>query len=82
MLSAIISESRKEREMGNNVYDAKVSKGRLELSNLPFADGADVRVVVIPKYVWDEERLQEIQKLTSGIKGNLSDVILEERGSR
>lgn len=68
--------------MGKNVYDAKISKSRLELNDLPFADEQEVKVMIMPKFTWDDEAINEIRKLTSSIKGNLSDGISAERDER
>ena len=68
--------------MRQNVYDARISKGRLEISNLPFADEQEVKVMIMPKFTWDEEAINEIRRLTSSIKGNLSDDISAERDER
>ncbi len=68
--------------MRQNVYDAKISKGCLELNNLPFADEQEVKVMIMPKFTWDEEAINEIRRLTSSIKGNLSDDISAERDER
>ncbi len=68
--------------MGQNVFDAKISKGRLELNNLPFADEQEVSVTVMPKFKWNEERMEDIRNLLASIKGNLSQDIIDERGPR
>ncbi len=68
--------------MSEHILEAEVTNGRLEITDIPYADGTAVKIVIIPKTEDLLEGLEEIRKLTAHIKGNLSDVISEERDER
>jgi hypothetical protein len=44
-----IGVSRRGIAMGHHEITTRVSNGKIELRDLPFDEGAEVRVVVIPK---------------------------------
>lgn len=69
----------KGSKMNQFIADTKIVKGRLELSNIPFSDNMEVKVIVIPKVNLDKMSFLKVQRLTKSIKGNLSDDIIEER---
>jgi hypothetical protein len=82
-LSIDWSEVKKEdRIMSQKIYETKVNNGRIELTNLPFENNQEVKVIVLPKFKLDLNALEEAQRLTSSIKGNLSDEISAERDER
>ncbi len=68
--------------MFEHVLEAQVTNGKLEIKDVPYADGTPVKVVITPKTQDVLEGLEEIRELTAHIKGNLSDVISEERNER
>ena len=68
--------------MSQKIYETKVNNGRIELTNLPFENNQEVKVIVLPKFKLDLNALEEAQRLTSSIKGNLSDEISAERDER
>jgi hypothetical protein len=39
--------------MEQNVYETKVNDGRIELTNLPFENNQEVKVIVLPKFKLD-----------------------------
>ncbi len=62
--------------------DTQINEGHLELNNLPFENGSDVKVVLIPKASLAKMSFNKAQKLTKSIKGNLSDDIVSERAEK
>ncbi len=65
--------------MSQFITEARVARGRLKLSNVPFSDDTEVKVFVIPKVDLARASFLTAQKLTRGIKGNLSDSIRRGR---
>ncbi len=59
--------------------DTRVKDGHVEIGNLPFADGAAVTVVFIPKTSLSKMSFKKARKLTKSIKGNLSDDVVSQR---
>ena len=68
--------------MNQFVAETRIAGGRLELCNLPFSDATEVKVYVIPKADLSKMSFFEARKLTSSIKGNLSDSINRDRSER
>ena len=65
--------------MNQYVIDARIKDGYLSISNLPFKEETDVKVIVIPKVIFNELSFLKIRELTKSIKGNISDDIISER---
>lgn len=61
------------------IIDAKVKDGYLSLTNLPFKEDTEVKVILIPKIKFAELSFLKVRELTSSIKGNISDDIIKER---
>jgi hypothetical protein len=59
-----------------------VNDGKILIDNLPFPDGAEVKVIIIPKIDLSQMSFNRVRELTKSIKGNLSDDIREERDER
>lgn len=68
--------------MNQFVVEARIEGGRLELFNLPFSEATEVKVFVIPKADLAKMSFLQVQKLTSSIKGNLSDSVKRDRNAR
>jgi hypothetical protein len=69
--------------MSQFIAEARIEGGRLELFNVPFSDATEVKVFVIPKVALSKMSFLAVQKkMTSSIKGNLSDSISRERNAR
>ena len=68
--------------MSQFIVETRIAKGRLELRNVPFPDDTEVKVFVIPKFDLSRASFHAAQKLTRGIKGNLSDSIRRDRNER
>ena len=68
--------------MGQIIYNAKVRKRKLSLSNIPFSDNTKVQVIILPMVNYDDMKFNEAQKITKTIPGNLSDDLIEERNKR
>jgi len=64
------------------VLETRVKKGRLELDNVPFSDETEVKIIVIPKIDLGKMQFSEIRKLTTSIRGKLSDDIESERNQK
>ena len=67
--------------MSQIIKESKISKGHLELDNIPFEDDTEMKVILIPKVKTDKMSFKEIRKLMKGVKGNLSDDIIHERNN-
>lgn len=64
------------------VVETSITNGRLELSNVPFENGAPVKVIVIPKANLSEMSIPEMWEATKSIQGKLSTDIGLERDER
>lgn len=62
--------------------ETKIQNGRVTFENLPFDDGTPMTVVFVPKMDLEKMSIEKIRTLTSGIKGNLSEDVDQEREER
>ena len=65
--------------MEQYIVDARIKNGYLSLSNLPFKEETEVKVIVMPKVKFNELSFLKIRDLTKSIKENISDEIISER---
>ncbi len=68
--------------MERYIAEASITNGRLELCDIPFADNAMVKVIVIPKANLSKMSFPEIWNATQSITGNIADDVAHERGTR
>jgi hypothetical protein len=68
--------------MSQIIIDTKVTKGNLQLQNIPLEDDTEVKIIVIPKAILHKMSFLASQKLSSSIQGNLSKDISDERNTR
>ncbi len=64
------------------VAEASITNGRLELSNVPFENDVNVKVIVIPKANLSKMSIPEMWEATKSIQGKLITDINFERNER
>jgi len=64
------------------VVEAHAKKGHLELHDVPFSDGTELKVIVVPKVNLAKMSFAAMRKLTRPIKARLSEDIEAERDER
>lgn len=64
------------------IIDTTVTKGHVEIDNLPFPDLTRIKVLLFPEADIKNMMFMKACELTKNIKGNISDDIDAERGER
>ncbi|MBU0559329.1 MAG: hypothetical protein KJ799_11190 [Bacteroidetes bacterium] len=65
--------------MNQYIVDAHVKNGYLTIDKLPINEEMDVKVIVIPKVIFEDLSFLKVRKLTKSIAGNISDDINSDR---
>ncbi|MEK7249255.1 MAG: hypothetical protein AAB209_02420 [Bacteroidota bacterium] len=61
------------------IIDAQIVDGVLTVKDLPLKN-AEVKVVITPKVKLEEMSFLLVQEILSGVKRDLAEVIIKERG--
>ena len=68
--------------MSQFVTETLITKGHLELNNIPFTDNVSVKVIIIPKVNLSNMSFPKIWETAKSIQGKLSTDVTLERDER